>query len=135
MLEADRGEAFEVAATLYPHKPAIITTTRAKKFMRQVSQNGRNQTFLAQATWREIDPAQTISRSRPHDLVLWGPGTFDEEREWADIFQVLEAKGCFVLHWVLDIPAVLDLYQGYLIRRVTGVSTRFVLDWDPDMFL
>lgn len=79
-------------------------------------------------------PWAVVSRTRAHDLVLWGPGTPDEEAEWAPLMEVLEAKGLFVLHWVQPDDKTLARYQHYLHRHVDQVRETFVLDWDPDIF-
>lgn len=89
---------------------------------------------LAGLTVLSGGPWAVVSRTRAHDLVLWGPGAPVEEAEWAPLMDVLEAKGLFVLHWVHPDANTLALYQSYLQRHVHPVQETFIFDWDPDIF-
>jgi hypothetical protein len=127
VLEAQRGGVLATAARLpdLAQKHVILT----------VSEN----VAVPLAAFPRIEvrrqaPEFVVSQTQAHDLILWPAGSRPEEEEWAEVYRALEAKGCYVLHWVVSDEAVLTLYQGYLWRRVDGVADTFVLDWDPDLY-
>jgi hypothetical protein len=86
------------------------------------------------ARWAGPDPFCLAGRAEAQDLILWAAGTPREEAEWADLYRLLEQKGCYVLHWVSADPGVTALYRDYLIRPDTDPARSVVLDWDPELF-
>lgn len=88
----------------------------------------------ALARYAGADPLCLAGRAEAQDLVLWSAGTPGEEADWADLYRLLEQKGCYVLHWIAADPAVADRYRDYLVRPDGDGRRHLVLDWDPDLF-
>jgi hypothetical protein len=125
VVEAQRDAVLDAVWRWAPTRPVILTVPDTLETVPKAWP-------LAAVEIRRQAAESLVSQTRAHDLIWWPAGTLSEERRWAPTYEALFAKGCYVLHWVHPEPAIVRLYEAYIVRAVAGVDDWFVLGWDPD---